>query len=212
MIAYLKGRVLEANGGELVVGVPAGAGDSSAMIGYLVHTPNAAVVQGASVELHIYTHVREDLLALYGFASVREKQLFLSLLGVNGIGPKVAMSVMSHWAPAALIEAVLSEDRALLSKTPGVGKKTAERLVLELRDSFRKKLDSGEWSAAVGIVAQRSGEAPASGGWFSDARDALLGLGYRDIQIQDVLKKLAAQSTPASSDEAIRLALRSLSL
>ena len=116
------------------------------MVGYSVNVPRNSQYEllpnGKVIELFIHTHVREDQLDLYGFATKSEKELFLTLLSVNGIGPKGALSILSGADTSQLVQAIIEGDKALLTKLPGVGKKTAERMVLELSDSLRKKMDA----------------------------------------------------------------------
>src|SRR5690606_31081959 len=97
---------------------------------------------GADCTLFVYTHVREDAMELYGFSTREEKELFLVLIGVSGIGPKAALKVLSAVPPEELIQAIVHGDRAALTRVPGIGKKTAERVVLELSDSLKKRFGS----------------------------------------------------------------------
>ncbi len=130
MIAHLSGTLLEKNVQRLIVDVGG--------VGYAVIVPlptfYAAGEPGGRVTLRIHTHVREDALQLFGFATALELSLFERLISVSGIGPKVALSVLSGIEPPELVRAISSADVARLTRIPGVGKKTAERLVLELKD------------------------------------------------------------------------------
>ena len=132
MIARLAGTVLEKHPMRVVIDV--------AGVGYDVHVPlssfSAVGEPGTSLTLRIHTHVREDALVLYGFASALEQLLFERLIGVSGIGPKLALAVLSGLPPAELVQAIAGSDVARLTSTPGVGKKTAERIVLELKDKI----------------------------------------------------------------------------
>ena len=130
MIAHLRGRLLEKQPNRMVVDVGG--------VGYDVSVPLSTFYglgePGGEIALRIHTHVREDALALYGFATRLEQELFERLIGVSGIGPKVALAVLSGIEPADLIRAIGRGDLARLTAIPGVGKKTAERIVLELKD------------------------------------------------------------------------------
>ena len=129
MIAHLRGRILEKNPSHVIL--------EAAGVGYevTISVPSFSGLpaEGAEVSLYIHTHVREDTLALYGFLRREEKQLFERLIGVSGIGPKLAITVLSGIAADALVTALRSNDLTALTRIPGVGKKTAERMVLELR-------------------------------------------------------------------------------
>jgi Holliday junction DNA helicase RuvA len=221
MIGYLSGRILEHSEGKLLVGV--GSPESGGLIGYAIHTPeDGGLAAGAAVELFIYTHVREDALDLYGFRTAAEKDLFLTFLGVSGIGPKSALGILSGAPAADLIQAILRADKAFLSGIPGIGKKTAERIVLELGDKIRKKADAGFYrelksvagpTAPAGATA-RDGAPVGASALFHDAASALVGLGYREQDAERVLQKILADhpgaKAPAKVEDLIRLALRTM--
>jgi Holliday junction DNA helicase RuvA len=130
MIAFLRGRVLDKQPNRVIIDVQG--------IGYEVHVPLSTYYdigdEGADVAVRVYTHVREDALQLYGFLTDLERQLFERLIGISGIGPKLAISVLSGMDARDLLLAVQRADVARLTAIPGIGKKTAERIVLELRD------------------------------------------------------------------------------
>jgi holliday junction DNA helicase RuvA len=130
VIAHLRGRIFEKHPNRLVLDVSG--------VGYEVAVPLSTFYglgdPGSDVALRIHTHVREDALALYGFATVLEQDLFERLIGIGGIGPKLALAVLSGIEPAELVRAITRGDVARLTAIPGVGKKTAERMVLELKD------------------------------------------------------------------------------
>lgn len=218
MIGYLKGRVLEHSEGKILLV----AGESGS-VGYSVTVPQSAgyikFVPGGEAELFIHTHVREDALDLFGFASKVEKDVFLTLLTVNGIGPRGAMGILSGVEPGDLIRAILEGDKEFLVKIPGVGKKTAERVVLELAEPIRKKMDSGQLPDLVSAGASsknargassaaRRGENPV----LRDARTALVGLGYRESDISGMLNRLFEEAeTPVTrTEDLIKLALKQL--
>jgi Holliday junction DNA helicase RuvA len=136
MLGYLRGQVLSTpseNDGKITLGIGA---PETGIVGYSVHVPRNTqyelILAGKVIELFVHTHVREDQLDLYGFSTKSEKDLFLTLLSVNGIGPKGALSILSGADTAQLVQAIVDGDKALLTKIPGIGKKTAERMVLEL--------------------------------------------------------------------------------
>ncbi len=135
MIAYLKGTLLQKTPGHVVV--------ETGGVGYAVAMPVSSFAEigepGGTVEVFIHTHLSDDALALYGFLSREEKDMFLKLIGISGIGPKLAMNVLSGIAPADLEEAVRSSDLARISLVPGIGKKTALRITMELQDKLEKK-------------------------------------------------------------------------
>ena len=179
-------------------GVPAGRSVDGLVldvggVGYLVAaTPGAlARADGArEVTLETYLHVREDALQLYGFADAEERELFVSLLGVSGIGPKVALAVVSGSAASELRRAIALGDAARFQAIPGIGKKTAERIVLELKGSLPETLDP-------------RGDAPSSG--ELTARDALVELGYSVVEAERVL---AGVDPGLSAEERVREALK----
>src|SRR5262249_52798339 len=132
MIAHLRGKLLLKKANKIQVDVGG--------VGYEVAIPVSSFYElgeiGSDVSLHIYTHVREDILALYGFRTEQEKALFEKFLSVSGVGPKMAIAILSGLEPQELIPALRSGNLVLLTHIPGVGKKTAERLVLELREKL----------------------------------------------------------------------------
>ena len=187
MIARLRGRPVANTPEGLVLDVGG--------VGYLVaSTP--AVIRGADgaseVSLHTYLHVREDALQLYGFADASERELFVQLLSVNGIGPKVALAIVSGSPAAELRRAIALEDTARFQAIPGIGKKTAERIVLELKE----KLADGMPEAASG-----SGGA----GPHLVARDALVELGWSLVEAEHALADTDPEAPP---QERVRQALK----
>ncbi len=167
-------------------------------VGYLVAaTPSALrrAAEGSEVTLETYLHVREDALQLYGFAEPAERELFLHLLGVTGIGPKVALAVVSSAPPSELRRAIALRDPARFQAIPGIGKKTAERIVLELEE----KLGSEDVVSIQSLPA-----APTS--THVVARDALVELGYSVIEAEQAL---ARTDPELPAEERVREALRS---
>ena len=148
MIAFLRGRVLEKGPSRIVIDVQG--------VGYEVHVPLSTYYdigeEGADVAVRVYTHVREDALQLYGFLTDLERQMFERLIAVSGIGPKLAVAVLSGLDTRDLVAAVQRADVARLTTIPGVGKKTAERIVLELKDRL----------AQLTVAATGAGRRPVS--------------------------------------------------
>jgi Holliday junction DNA helicase RuvA len=167
-------------------------------VGYvLAATPSALRKADGSGEVVVetYLHVREDTLQLYGFGDAAERELFQHLLGVSGIGPKVALAVVSSGSPADLRRAIVLEDPARFQAIPGIGKKTAERIVLELKE----KLGNEDVVALPAAV-------PGSGSTHVTARDALVGLGYSVAEAEQALARI---DPDLPAEERVRLALRS---
>ncbi|HUJ39477.1 MAG TPA: Holliday junction branch migration protein RuvA [Candidatus Acidoferrales bacterium] len=195
MIALLRGTLLEKRPGQLLVEV--------AGVGYDVHIPlstfAAVGALRAEVTLLIYTHVREDQLALYGFLTAREKHLFELLLSVSGVGPSLALKILSGLSVEEIIPAVRRGDVAGLTRIPGVGRKTAERVIVELRD----KLAAADSAAAEPRVARSQIE--------EDLFSALVNLGYERKETERAVEKLRREGLPASFDAALRAALQELS-
>jgi Holliday junction DNA helicase RuvA len=163
MIAYLRGRLLDKQVNRVVVDVEG--------VGYEVHVPLSTFYDvgepGAEVALRVHTHVREDALALFGFLTTLELQLFERLISVNGIGPKLALAVLSGIEPRELIAAIRRGDVARLTGIPGIGKKTAERLGLELKDRL-----------PAGLLPETGAQAAGESSLRQDVLSALLNLGY----------------------------------
>jgi Holliday junction DNA helicase RuvA len=162
-------------------------------VGYLVAaTPSVLTRAEGTSELTVetYLHVREDALQLYGFADAAERSLFVQLLGVSGIGPKVALAVVSSASPAELVRAIALRDSARFQAIPGIGKKTAERIVLELEGSLAEAAPTAGSAAPRELVA----------------RDALVELGYTLVEAEQAL---AAVDPDLPAEERVREALRS---
>ena len=160
MIAHLRGRVLSKRPSHAVVDVNGVGYEVAISVPTFSELPNA----GGEVSLHIHTHVREDALSLYGFLRPQEKELFERLISVSGIGPKLAITVLSGMQAEKMVAAIRGNDVATLTKIPGIGKKTAERMVLELRD----KLES------FGVAAAgKNGGSPSFDQLFRESLSAL---------------------------------------
>jgi len=221
MIGYLQGEVLESSDGKMLVGV----GDRSGfgVVGYCVSVPQShrygGELPGRTIELFVHAHVREEAFDLYGFTSQMEKSLFLTLLSVNGIGPKSALGILSAVEAPQLVDAIVNGDQALLSSISGIGKKTAERLVLELRDKLKKKVESGGLKGASPVSDRGAAGARAKGvsdvtpgEILRDAKSALVGLGYREMEVQTLLTQVIESSDLpfGKPEELIRSALKRL--
>jgi holliday junction DNA helicase RuvA len=173
-------------------------------VGYLVAMSShglAKLAVGEEVEVDVHTHVREDQIALFGFVDVLEKDLFSLLLSVSGVGPKMALNVLSGLPAADFVAAVSSENLAVLTKIPGVGKKTAERLLLELKTSVKQ----------LGIVP--SSAAPAGSTRASlrgEVASALLNLGYKPAQVEAVADRLVKDHPDLGFEALVREALKAL--
>jgi Holliday junction DNA helicase RuvA len=187
MIARLRGRPAARTSDGLVLDVNG--------VGYLVAaTPSVLRRAGAGSELTVetYLHVREDALQLYGFADGEERELFVHLLTVSGVGPKVALAVVSGSPPGELRKAIALGDHARFQAIPGIGKKTAERIVLELREKLGSVSDAG-----LAAVADSPGHLVA--------RDALVELGYTLVDAERALAEVDPELPP---EERVKLALR----
>jgi Holliday junction DNA helicase RuvA len=176
MIAHLKGQLTYKSPVHCIVDVNG--------VGYKVFTPLSTYYalpgQGESVSLRIYTRVREDELKLFGFLTEEEQTIFEKLITINKVGPKLALGILSGMSPADLITAVMNKDAARLSSIPGVGKKTAERLALELKDKL----------ADLAIDMQHQPDAAQQDGFYEDALSALVNLGYKKPQAENALKSV----------------------
>ena len=155
------------------------------------------------VVLHVHTHVREDAISLYGFHTREEREVFQMMISVSGIGPKLAVNILSGIAAGELVKAVTEEDLKRLTSIPGVGKKTAERMILELKDKAAKL---GRDDVTVRTVAVKTGDQVKE-----DALSALVNLGYKGSVVKDIVDRIMrkAPETP-SLDQLLKQALRTL--
>ncbi|MBV9608532.1 MAG: Holliday junction branch migration protein RuvA [Acidobacteria bacterium] len=193
MIAHLRGRLIAKHPNQVVV--------EAAGVGYdvtiSVPTYSELPSEGADIALHIHTHVREDAIALFGFLRPDEKRLFEKLIQVSGIGPKLAITILSGMSAADMVTAIKSNDVGRLTRIPGIGKKTAERMVLELRD----KLD------ALGAEPARPAASPVE----EDVLSALVNLGYNRAAAERAIAAAGKNGGPANFDALFREALGALS-
>lgn len=199
MIALLRGRLAEKHPNRLIVDVDG--------VGYDVQVPLSTFYDlgdpGTDVLLRIHTHVREDQIALFGFATTLEQQLFERLLSVSGVGPKVALNVLSGIEPIEFVRAVRTADIARLCRVPGIGKKTAERIALELKDKLPAQAQAA--SGAPAPVATPEDE------MRTDVLSALVNLGYQRAQADKAVESaLKAAQAPASFQQVLRAALKAL--
>lgn len=196
MIGFLRGKVAYLLADDCLLDVGG--------VGYRVTVSGmtrSKLRQGEQAMLFTYLSVREDALQLYGFATQEEYDVFLQLIGVSGIGPKVALGILSSTTVSGLCSAIANKQASLLTKLPGIGKKSAERLILELKDKLAfVGIGDGEETFAEA--------APLGDGILDEAAAALASLGYTPAETAPVLKQLGTCQT---TEEAIRLALKKLS-
>jgi Holliday junction DNA helicase RuvA len=198
MIAFLRGRIVDKQPNRIIIDIQG--------VGYDVHVPLSTFYEigevGADVALRVHTHVREDALQLYGFLTELERQLFERLIAISGIGPRLAVAVLSGMDPRDLVTAVQRADVARLTSIPGVGKKTAERIVLELKDRL----------AQIVMPAAADTAPPTSGAdrLRADLLSALQNLGYHRPQAEKAIDAAVKSMTDATFEQALKSALREL--
>ncbi|HKL94326.1 MAG TPA: Holliday junction branch migration protein RuvA [Clostridia bacterium] len=195
MYAFISGKIVSAKDGQIVI--------ENNGIGYLLtvsgNTLAKAGIVGATLQLHTYLQVKEDLLALFGFATIEEKQFFLNLISISGIGPKLAMQVLSGYDLNTLAAAIATGDVGTLSKIKGLGKKTAERIVLELRDSYNK----GEADVLL--------KSNIENGVNNDIADAVFALVQLGVTKTEAVKAIKSASEKVSGvEKLISYALRNM--
>lgn len=190
MIAHLRGKLIEKDTSRVIVDVNG--------VGYEVYVPlttfSALPERGAEVSIDIHTHVREDIIALYGFSTRREQTIFEKLMTISGIGPKLAMTILSGGSVEDLVNAIKRGDLARLTAIPGVGKKTAERITLELKDKLQE--------FAV-TVADRSGVEV-------DVLSALENLGYNRVLAESAMRRALEGDREAPFDVLFKRTLQIL--
>ena len=198
MIAFIRGRVLEKQPNRIVVDVHG--------VGYELHVPLSTYYdigdEGSEVSLRVHTHVREEALQLYGFLTVLEQQVFERLIAISGIGPKLAIATLSGIETRELVAAVQRGDVARLTNVPGIGKKTAERIILELKDKLaRVVVPAGIDVAALDAPEDRLRD---------DLVSALQNLGYHRPAAEKAVESSLASGTAPTFEHALRFALREL--
>lgn len=200
MISYIKGEIIAQNENSVIV--------LTNGIGYEVFLPGVRSLsynKGQEAEFFVYLYLREDMLQLYGFNDWQEREIFVMLITVSGIGPKAAMAILGELTTLGLYQAVVQENVNLLTKVPGIGKKTAQRLVLELKDKLAKKFGD----ELVGVDVKSVEEMPAMN--MSLAKDdvfqALEALGYQEREIRSIYPQLKPLIGEVSEQEIIKKAL-----
>jgi Holliday junction DNA helicase RuvA len=197
MIALLRGRVFEKQPNRLILDVQG--------VGYEVFVPLSTFYRmpepGAEVSLRVHTHVREDALSLFGFATSFELQIFERLIAISGIGPKLALAVLSGIDAQELAHAVQRGDVARLTAIPGVGKKTAERIGLELKDRL---------PLIIGVDVAAAADAPGAGHLRGDLLSALLNLGYHRTLAEKAVDAAVKQPGEATFERRLKQALQQL--
>ena len=194
MIGHLQGKLLSSSPEKVLIDVQG--------VGYDVHVPLSTfseiehVAVGGAVGLHIYTHLRESALELFGFFSVQEKLLFEKLIGVGGIGPKLARVILSGMSPRDLVVSLAAGDTARLSTISGVGKKTAERMIVELKDRVQEM--------AVDLP-------PAGGDATDDLVVAMVSLGYKAQEAEIAVARARKDNPDGESQEILKASLKALS-
>ncbi len=195
MIAWLQGELIEKQAPGIVINVNG--------VGYELEAPMTTFYDlpevGATATVFVHMVVREDAQLLFGFTTKQQRELFRSLIKVNGVGPKVALAVLSTLSPEELMQSMATEDVTQLCRVPGIGKKTAQRLVVEMKDRLEKEFGDVAFSSAAGSTTSSD---------TRDAIDALVALGYKNTEAARVVKSL---DTSLTSEELIRQALRTLS-
>jgi len=197
MIGQLRGRLADKRPNQVLVDIGG--------VGYLVAVPLSTYAAlgdlHTEVTLLIHTHVREDALTLYGFLSAREKHFFEMLLGASGVGPALALKILSGMSVEELVPAIRTGDLARLTRIPGVGRKTAERMVVELKD----KLDT------VVVVSGEKPAAPSPAGAEDDVTSALVNLGYEQRAAESAVTEAKRSGASGNFEKLLRAALQVLS-
>jgi Holliday junction DNA helicase RuvA len=203
MIAHLSGTLLSKQATSVILDVSG--------VGYEVTIPLSTFYEledpGSNVQLRIYTHVREDALQLYGFKTARERELFLRLISVSGIGPKLGITLLSGMSADEMIASIRTNNLAKLTLIPGVGRKTAERLVMELRDKVASL--SVEVEEELGAKPDTAA-APTEDSMRADALSALLNLGYQRNAAEKAVTSAMSETSDFSVESILRSSLRKL--
>jgi Holliday junction DNA helicase RuvA len=201
MIAFLSGKLLEKQANTAIVDVGG--------VGYEVSIPLSTFYElgevGSDVQLRIYTHVREDAIQLFGFKSQRERDLYLRLISVQGVGAKSGITMLSGMSADEIIMAIRTDNVARLTSIPGVGRKTAERLVIELRDKVAELALDGSSQRDKVTGSELTGDAV-----FDDALSALINLGYQRNAAEKALRTAAHEGTEMTVQKLLRRSLQLL--
>ena len=205
MIAYLSGTLLSKQATSAIVDVGG--------VGYDVAIPLSTFYElgevGAPVQLRVYTHVREDTLQLFGFKTARERELFLQLISVSGVGPGLAIKLLSGMNADEMVGAIRTNNLARLVSVPGVGRKTAERLVVDLRDKIAA-LSSPALEEEFAAKAAAAGASTSGDSIRNDALSALANLGYQKSAAEKAVTKAVDEGGELSVEVILRRSLRSL--
>jgi len=203
MIAHLSGTLLSKQANSVIVDV--------AGVGYEVTIPLSTFYDledaGTAVQLRIYTHVREDTLQLFGFKTARERELFLKIITVSGIGPKLGITLLSGMSADELIASIRTNNLVRLTLIPGIGRKTAERLIMELREKVAE-LSSAQLEEELG--AKPEGAEPTEDTVRSDALSALLNLGYQRSAAEKAIDAALAEGGELTVESILRRGLKKL--
>jgi len=199
MIARLSGKLIEKSANTIIVDVGG--------VGYEVSIPLSTYYEigevGSEIDLRIYTHVREDAIQLFGFRTARERELYLKLISVQGVGARSGITMLSGMSADEMIEAIRKDNIAKLTAIPGVGRKTAERLIVELRDKV------SELAMAERGVAAAAGAAGGDDA-FEDALSALVNLGYQRVAAEKAMQHVRREGVEANVQAILRAALQKL--
>ncbi|SET01295.1 Holliday junction branch migration protein RuvA [[Clostridium] polysaccharolyticum] len=206
MIAYIKGELAEVNENGIVV--------ESNMTGYAISVPSSVLSQlpaiGEQIKIHTYLHVREDAMLLYGFLTKEDLAIFKLLIMVNGIGPKAALGILSAISPDELRFAILSDDTKTISKAPGIGAKTASKLILELKDKVRME-DAFEIRLKHAEEAMHESKKEAQASIQNDAAAALVALGYSSTEALKAVRQVEITEN-TDVEDVLKKALKHISL
>jgi len=199
MIAHLSGTLLSKQPNSVILDVGG--------VGYEVNIPVSTFYdldeEGSSVKLRIYTHVREDTLQLFGFKTARERELFLKVISVSGIGPQLGIKLLSGMSADEMIASIRTNNLAKLTLIPGIGRKTAERLVMELHDRVAS-LSSTELEEELGAKTETGAPIPTEDSMRADVLSALLNLGYQ----RSAAEKAVSSAVDEGGDISVELILR----
>ena len=205
MIAHLSGTLLSKQATSVILDVGG--------VGYEITIPVSTFYEledaGAQIQLRIYTHVREDALQLYGFKTARERELFMRLISVSGIGPKLGITLLSGMSADEMIASIRTNNLARLTLIPGVGRKTAERLVIELRDKVAA-LSSPQLEEELGAKTAEGTAIPTEDSMRSDVLSALLNLGYQRSSAEKAVTAALDEGGDVSVESILRRSLRKL--
>lgn len=201
MIAFLSGKLLEKTTNSVIVDVGG--------VGYEVSIPLSTFYEmgevGSDVQLRIFTHVREDAIQLFGFSTIRERDLYLKLISVQGVGAKSGITMLSGMNADEIIAAIRTDNIAKLTAIPGVGRKTAERLIIELRDKVAQLASGVSAEASMGAGADLGAE-----GVYDDALSALVNLGYQKAAAEKALQQVRQDGVDPNVQKMLRAALQRL--